>query len=105
MKRKRKKRYTLGEIRKLLTDEQMVVASESITNAEFMEMRLAELRKKIEEEGMDEEYQYGSKPTASMDLYLKISKQYGVTIRYLSDLVSESPKQPEGDELLEFLRG
>lgn len=105
MGRRKKKVYCLGEILKLLTEEQLNLASEYIENTKFMEAQLAQLRQRISEEGVDEEYQYGSKPTASMDLYLKISKQYGVNIRFLSDMIQESSKPQETDELLDFIRG
>lgn len=104
MARRRRKPYTLREIIPLLSQEQLIVASETIQNSIFMEEQMKALRDRIAEDGVDEEYQYGTKPTAAMELYLKLQKQYVVNVRFLADLVPQNPKQ-DNDELLEFLSG
>lgn len=103
MARKRKMRG-LEEIIPLLSEDQMKVASGMITDALFMEKQLAALREVIERDGVSEQYQYGSKQTAAMVSYLKLQKQYGTVIRYLTDLIPKESGINKGDELLEFLR-
>lgn len=99
----KKKMYRLEEIIPLLSEEQLTVASGMIKDAVFMEKQLEKLRKTIETEGVSENYQYGSKQTAAMTSYLQIQKQYGVIVRYLTDLVPSGAKS-NNDELLEFLK-
>lgn len=101
---KSKKKYSLEEIMPLLTEEQINVAGGMIQDALFMEKQLAKLRATIEKEGVSENYQYGSKQTAAMTSYLQIQKQYGVIIRYLTDLVPSNATAKKNDELLEFLK-
>jgi len=100
----KKKIYKLEEIIPLLSEEQLSVAHGMIEDAMFMEKQLAKLRETIEVEGVSENYQYGSKQTAAMTSYLQIQKQYGVIIRYLTDLVPSNPIKKNNDELLEFLQ-
>jgi len=100
----KKKIYKLEDIIPLLTEEQLKVAGGMIEDAVFMEKQLAKLRETIEKEGVSENYQYGSKQTAAMTSYLQIQKQYGVIIKYLTDLVPSSPSKANNDELLDFLR-
>ncbi|MBQ0112221.1 MAG: hypothetical protein KBT03_03735 [Bacteroidales bacterium] len=101
---KKKNIYKLEDIIPLLTEEQLNVASGMIKDAVFMEKQLAKLRDTIEEEGVSENYQYGSKQTAAMTSYLQIQKQYGVIVRYLTDLIPTNATKKNNDELLEFLR-
>ncbi len=100
----KKKMYKLEDIIPLLTEEQLKVASGMIEDAVFMEKQLAKLRDTIEKEGVSENYQYGSKQTAAMTSYLQIQKQYGVIVKYLTDLVPSGSSRTNNDELLEFLR-
>jgi len=100
---KKPKFKRVSDIIPLLNDNQMAVASGMIQDAQFMEDQLAVLRKAVIENGASEQYQYGSKPTAEMETYLKMQKQYGVTIRYLTDLVVQSSKAEQGDELTAFM--
>lgn len=101
----KKKIYSLEEIVPLLSEEQLNVAGGMIEDALFMQDQLAQLREKIKEEGVSENYQYGSKQTAAMTSYLQIQKQYGTIIRYLTDLVpSSASAKNKNDELLEFLK-
>lgn len=100
----KKKMYKLEDIIPLLTEEQLKVASGMIEDAVFMEKQLAKLRETIEKEGVSENYQYGSKQTAAMTSYLQIQKQYGVIVKYLTELVPSGTAKTNNDELLEFLR-
>lgn len=100
----KKKIYKLEDIVPLLTEDQLKVASGMLKDAVFMEKQLDKLRKQIDEEGVSESYQYGSKQTAAMTSYLQIQKQYGVIVRYLTDLVPSGQKVQNNDELLDFLR-
>ena len=100
----KKKMYKLEEIIPLLSEEQLKVASGMIEDAVFMEKQLAKLRETIEKEGVSENYQYGSKQTAAMTSYLQIQKQYGVIVKYLTELIPSGPSKTNNDELLEFLR-
>lgn len=101
---RKKKMYKLKDIIPLLSEEQLKVASGMIEDAVFMEKQLAKLRETIEKEGVSENYQYGSKQTAAMTSYLQIQKQYGVIIKYLTDLVPTNSNKANNDELLDFLR-
>lgn len=100
----KKKMYKLEEIIPLLSEEQLKVASGMIEDAVFMEKQLAKLRETIEKEGVSENYQYGSKQTAAMTSYLQIQKQYGVIVKYLTELIPSGSSKTNNDELLEFLR-
>lgn len=100
----KKKIRGLSEIIPLLSEEQLNVAGGMIEDALFMEEQLAQLRETIKKEGCSEVYQYGSKQTATMTSYLQIQKQYGVIIRYLTDLVPADKTRQKNDELLEFLK-
>lgn len=100
---KSKKMYKLEEIIPLLSDESLKVASGMIEDALFMEAQLKKLRETIEKEGVSENYQYGSKQTAAMTSYLQIQKQYGVIIRYLTDLIPKNNAQV-ADDLMDFLK-
>lgn len=99
------KNYTLNEIIPLLSEDALKVASGMIKDALFMEKQLEKLRATIEEEGVSENYQYGSKQTAAMTSYLQIQKQYGVIVKYLTELIPKAGKNTNtnNDELLEFL--
>ena len=103
----KKKLSSLNDIIPLLTEDALKVAGGMIEDALFMEEQLAKLREVIKEEGCSENYQYGSKQTASMTSYLQIQKQYGVIIKYLTELIPNSSKkgvESNNDELLRFLR-
>lgn len=100
----KKKMHSLEEIIPLLTEEQLNVAGGMIEDALFMQNQLATLRERIKKEGVDENYQYGSKQTAAMTTYLQVQKQYGTIIRYLTDLVPSNSAKQKNDELLEFLK-
>ena len=103
----KKKLRSLNDIIPLLTEDALKVAGGMIEDALFMEEQLAKLREVIKKEGCSENYQYGSKQTASMTSYLQIQKQYGVIIKYLTDLIPNSSKkgvESNNDELLRFLR-
>ena len=67
---KSKKLYELKDIIPLLSEDSLKVASGMIEDALFMQSQLAELRERIKEEGVSENYQYGSKQTAAMTTYL-----------------------------------
>lgn len=90
---KRKKKYGLEEIIPLLSEDALKVASGMIDDALFMEKQLEELRERIKKEGISENYQYGSKQTAVTTTYLQVQKQYGVIIKYLTDLLPNSRSQ------------
>ena len=100
----KRKIHKLEDIIPLLSEEQLKVATGMIEDAVFMEKQLSKLRKTIEKEGVSENYQYGSKQTAAMTSYLQIQKQYGVIVKYLTDLVPSNPSKNNTDEWLEFLR-
>ena len=101
--KKNAKKYELTEIIPLLSEDSLKVASGMIEDALFMQEQLKLLRKTIEEEGVSENYQYGSKQTAAMTSYLQIQKQYGVIIRYLTDLLPKETKNSGTNEVLEFI--
>jgi len=101
---KKTKSYKLKEIIPLLSEESLKVASGMIEDALFMEEQLALLRETIKREGVSENYQYGSKQTAAMTSYLQIQKQYGVIVKYLTELVPTGPKNQNSTNLLEWVR-
>ena len=100
---KSKKKYELADIIPLLSEDSLKVASGMIEDALFMQAQLKELREKIKAEGVSEQYQYGSKQTAAMTTYLQVQKQYGVIIRYLTDLIPKSNKTAASADLLEWV--
>lgn len=97
------KTYKLKEIIPLLTEDSLKVASGMIEDALFMEEQLALLRETIKKEGVSENYQYGSKQTAAMTSYLQIQKQYGVIIKYLTELIPSGGKAKDNTDLLEWV--
>lgn len=100
---KSKKMYNLEEIIPLLSEDNLKVASGMIEDALFMQNQLKELRERIKEEGVSENYQYGSKQTAAMTTYLQVQKQYGVIIRYLTDLLPKDNKNAASADLLDWV--
>ena len=100
---KSKKKYELKDIIPLLSEDSLKVASGMIEDALFMQNQLAILRETIKKEGVSENYQYGSKQTAAMTSYLQIQKQYGVIIRYLTDLLPKESKTAANDNLLDWV--
>ena len=98
-----KKKYELADIIPLLSEDQLKVASGMIDDAIFMGQQLADLRERIKEEGVSEQYQYGSKQTAAMTTYLQIQKQYGVIIRFLADLLPKDTKTAASVDLAEWV--
>lgn len=100
---KSKKKYELTEIIPLLSEDSLKVAGGMIEDALFMQEQLTLLRETIKKEGVSENYQYGSKQTAAMTSYLQIQKQYGVIIRYLTDLLPKETKNSGTNEVLEFI--
>lgn len=98
-----KKKYELKDIIPLLSEDSLKVASGMIEDAIFMQNQLAELRERIKEEGVSENYQYGSKQTAAMTSYLQIQKQYGVIIKYLTELLPKENKTAANDNLLDWV--
>lgn len=101
---KKQNKRSLSQIIPLLSEDQLKVAGGMIEDALFMEDQLALLRETIREDGVSENYQYGSKQTAAMTSYLQIQKQYGVIIKYLTELIPKGHASNQGDELLDFLR-
>ena len=101
--KKFKKKYKLSEIIELLPEDSLKVASGMIEDAIFMEEQLKLLRKTIKAEGVSENYQYGSKQTAAMTSYLQIQKQYGVIIKYLTDLIPKDARGSAQSDLLDFI--
>lgn len=101
--KKTKKNYELKDIIPLLSEDSRKVASGMIEDALFMQDQLAELRERIKEEGVSENYQYGSKQTAAMTSYLQIQKQYGVIIKYLTELMPKENKTAANDNLLDWV--
>ena len=81
----------------------MKVASGMIEDALFMQSQLAELRDRRRNEGVSANYQYGSKQTAAMTTYLQVQKQYGVIIRYLTDLLPKGNKTAASADLLDWV--
>lgn len=100
---KRKKVYKLQEIIPLLPEDSLKIASGMIEDALFMEDQLAQLRERIKKEGVDENYQYGSKQTAAMTTYLQVQKQYGVIIKYLTELMPREGKASNNADLLDWV--
>ena len=100
---KRKKVYKLQEIIPLLPEDSLKIASGMIEDALFMEDQLAQLRERIKKEGVDENYQYGSKQTAAMTTYLQVQKQYGVIIKYLTELMPREGKANSNADLLDWV--
>jgi len=100
---KKKKVYELNDIIPLLSEDSLKVASGMIEDALFMQEQLAVLRERIKKEGVSENYQYGSKQTAAMTSYLQIQKQYGVIIKYLTDLLPRNNKTAAATDLLEWV--
>ena len=100
---KSKKVYKLEDIIPLLSEDSLKVASGMIEDAIFMQNQLRELRKRIQEEGVSENYQYGSKQTAAMTTYLQVQKQYGVIIRYLTDLLPKGSTSAASASLLDWV--
>lgn len=100
---KKKKVYKLEEIIPLLSEDSLKVASGMIEDAVFMQNQLAELRERIKKEGVSENYQYGSKQTAAMTTYLQVQKQYGVIIRYLTDLLPKDNRTSASANLLDWV--
>lgn len=98
-----KKKYELEEIIPLLSEDSLKVASGMIEDALFMQEQLTELRARIKEEGVSEQYQYGSKQTAAMTTYLQVQKQYGVIIRFLADLLPKTDKTAASANLLDWV--
>lgn len=101
--KKFKKKHKLNDIIPLLSEDNLKVASGMIEDAIFMEEQLKALRKTIEEEGVSENYQYGSKQTAAMTSYLQIQKQYGTIIRYLTDLLPKEARNAASNNLLDWV--
>ena len=99
----KKKIYELNDIIPLLSEDSLKVASGMIEDALFMQDQLAKLRKQIQKEGVSENYQYGSKQTAAMTSYLQIQKQYGVIVKYLTDLLPRNNKTAASADLLEWV--
>jgi expansin (peptidoglycan-binding protein) len=100
---KSKKMYSLEDIIPLLSEDSLKVASGMIEDAVFMQNQLRELREQIKRDGVSENYQYGSKPTAAMTTYLQVQKQYGVIIRYLTDLLPKNNKTAASADLLDWV--
>lgn len=100
---KKKKVYELNDIIPLLSEDSLKVASGMIEDALFMQEQLKTLRERIKKEGVDESYQYGSKQTAAMTTYLQVQKQYGVIIRYLTDLLPKDNKTAASADLLDWV--
>lgn len=98
-----KKNYELKDIIPLLSEDSLKVASGMIEDALFMQEQLAILRETIKKEGVSENYQYGSKQTAAMTSYLQLQKQYGVVIRYLTDLIPKESKNSASANLLDWV--
>lgn len=100
---KSKKIHELKDIIPLLSEDSLKVASGMIEDALFMQEQLGKLRETIKKEGVSENYQYGSKQTAAMTSYLQIQKQYGVIIRYLTDLLPKENKTAANENLLDWV--
>ena len=100
---KSKKLYELKDIIPLLSEDSLKVASGMIEDALFMQEQLKILRETIKKDGVSENYQYGSKQTAAMTSYLQIQKQYGVIIRYLTDLIPKGNKTAANENLLDWI--
>ena len=100
---KSKKIYELKDIIPLLSEDSLKVASGMIEDALFMQNQLKELRERIKAEVVSENYQYGSKQTAAMTTYLQVQKQYGVIIRYLTDLHPKDNKTAASADLLDWV--
>ena len=101
--KKFKKEYELKDIIPLLSEDSLKVASGMIEDALFMQEQLALLRETIKKEGVSENYQYGSKQTAAMTSYLQIQKQYGVIIKYLTELIPKESKNSASANLLDWV--
>jgi len=101
---KSKKNYNLRDIIPLLSTDSLKVASGMIEDALFMEEQLATLRERIKLEGASEQYQYGSKQTATMTTYLQMQKSYGVIIKYLTELIpNDTTKTAANEGLLDWV--
>lgn len=101
--KKSSKTYELKDIIPLLSEDSLKVASGMIEDALFMQNQLAILRETIKKEGVSENYQYGSKQTAAMTSYLQIQKQYGVIIKYLTELMPKDNKTAANKNLLDWV--
>ena len=103
-KRKEKRpKYTLDKVLPLLSEETLNVAHGLIDDAIFMEKKLEELRQEINENGVAERNQYGTRQTAAVSTYLQMQKQYGVTIGRLIDLVPRTDRTSANVSLLDWV--
>ena len=101
---KSKKNYDLKDIIPLLSEDSLKVASGMIEDALFMQKQLAELPQQHRNNFFPaENYQYGSKQTAAMTTYLQVQKQYGVIIKYLTDLLPKNNNTAASADLLDWV--
>lgn len=85
-----------------MEEKRLAICMPMIDQCAFMASKIDELQEEIEENGMAEAYQYGSKPRAEVDLHLKYTKQYAIS---LGKLIDNLPKEEKANnELLEFLK-
>ena len=105
----KKEQKKLKEIISQLPDELVKITEGLVEDAAFMAEQLEKLRADIEKNGWTSEYrnsetQYGTKPSAAGEQYIKLQKLYAANIKQLTDLI---PKNSEvsgaAKDIMEFL--
>ena len=92
-----------------LPEELEKITEGLVEDAAFMAEQLEKLRAEIQETGWTSEYrnsetQYGTKPSAAGEQYIKLQKLYAANIKQLTDLI---PKNAEvsgaAKDIMDFL--
>lgn len=105
----KKEQKKLKGIVSQLPDELVQITEGLVEDAAFMAEQLEKLRSEIEQNGWTAEYrnsetQYGIKPSAVGEQYIKLQKLYSACIKQLTDLI---PKNAEvsgaAKDIMEFL--
>lgn len=101
----RKEYERLSKLFETVDANQRAMAEPLLQNVAFMAVTLQDLQVAINTEGATDEYrngqnQYGEKPSASLQAYNAMVKNYAAVIKALSQLL---PKVPNGPDRLREL--
>lgn len=92
-----------------LPEELEKITEGLVEDAAFMAEQLEKLRAEIKETGWTSEYrnsetQYGTKPSAAGEQYIKLQKLYAANIKQLTDLIPKNAETSDAaKDIKEFL--
>lgn len=99
----------LEEILERIPEDKQYIGRKLVHELIFMDETLTTLKRKIKENGTEEEFIQGkqqfTRESPALTSYNKTVQRYGAMYKQLSDLMQKSPEAQSSNAVYEFLKG